>query len=249
MNPQVKDMLQRQRWAVLGASANPDKFGYRIFKVLKRYGYEVYPVNSRESMIDGEPCFPSIAALPVVPNVVDFVVPPAVALEGLAECASLGIANVWLQPGVNKPEVVAKAKDLGLNVIYQYCAMVESSKIAMLKEKNWAVLGESARSSEDSMLFDRLRNRGYNVASLSVISVSGETRVDAPLFADLPQKPAVALIAGPASITEQALRECKAAGIEYVWLQPGAETEELITLGLSLNLIIVHHASVLEELE
>jgi predicted CoA-binding protein len=163
----------------------------------------------------------------------------------LAECASLGIANVWLQPGVNKPEVVAKAEELGLNVIYQYCAMVESSKIAMLKETNWAVFGASA----DSVLADRLRARGYSVSLLPAVSADSATAADAPRLTDLPQQPAVVIIAGPVSATESVLRQCKAAGIEYVWLQPGSETEELITLGLSLNLIIVHHASVLEELE
>lgn len=235
MDQQVKDMLQHRRWAVFGASANPEKFGYRIYKVLQRYGYEVYPVNPRESMIEDNLCYASLSALPVVPDVVDFVVPPAVALEGLLECAALGIRHVWLQPGVNKPEVVAKAKELDLNVIHQYCAMVESSKLAMLKEKDWVILAGAEPGSEAKMLADHLKSCGY-AATLALPSV----------LLSLPTKPAVALITGPVAQTEQALRECRAAGIDYVWLQPGSETEELIALGLSLQLIIVHHASVLD---
>ncbi|MDU4959597.1 MAG: CoA-binding protein [Sporomusaceae bacterium] len=227
MDTQVKEMLAQKRWAVYGASANPDKFGYRIFKTLKRYGYEVYPVNPRESAIDGDPCFASLSALPAVVEVVDFVVPPAVALQGLDECARLGIGRVWLQPGVNTPETVARAKQLGLAVVHQFCAIVESSKLAMLKEKRWAVAGAAAEE-----LLGRLRLRGYELA---------------PLDAPLPQT-AAALIAGPAAATAAALRQCKAAGIEYVWLEPGAETEPLIELALSLRLTVVHHASLLDEL-
>ncbi len=236
MNQQVKDMLQLRRWAVTGASANPDKFGYRIFTLLKRYGYEVYPVNPRESVIDGDPCYASLAALPVVPDAVDFVVPPAVALQGLEECAALGIKHVWLQPGVNKPEVVAKAKELNLNVIHEYCVMVESSKQAMLKEKSWVIFSGTEPDAAAETLADRLQSSGY-----SAIQAMPDMRLASPASA-------VALIAGPAAQTEQALRACKAAGLEYVWVQPGSETEELIDLALSLQLIIVHHASVLDEL-
>lgn len=227
MDTQVRAMLAKKRWAVCGASANPDKFGYRIFAALRRYGYEVYPVNPRESAIDGDACYASLAALPVAVEVVDFVVPPAVALEGLAACAALGIRNVWLQPGVNKPEVVARAQELGLAVVYQYCALVESSKLAMLREQHWTVIGEPAAAP-----VERLQARGYRVTPLAATA----------------QKPAVALFAGHGTATAALLRQCKDAAVDYVWLEPGAATEELIELALSLRLTVVHHASLLDEL-
>ena len=54
----------------------------------------------------------------------DFVVPEAVGLQALDDCKALGISVVWLQPGADKPAVVAKGKELGLEVI-QDCVLVQ----------------------------------------------------------------------------------------------------------------------------
>jgi predicted CoA-binding protein len=240
-------MLQLKKWAVLGASANPNKFGYRIFRVLRRYGYEVYPVNPRETTIDGERCFPSLKELPIVPDVVDFVVPPSVALDALVECKAFGIKNVWLQPGVNTPEVIAKAHSLGITVISDACAMVESSKPAMLKQKTWAVVGAADDlMAEAERISTQLRQKGYTV-SLLLVALE-ETNTKLPSFAALPQKPEVVLVAGNTALTEGVLKECHSAGIDFVWLQPGTESDALIDFGNSLNLVIVHHANIAEEL-
>ena len=77
----------------------------------------MYPVNPNIESIDGVQCYPSLHDLPVVPTVVDFVVPEAVGLQALDSCKELGIKTVWLQPGADKPAVVKKATELGLDVI------------------------------------------------------------------------------------------------------------------------------------
>lgn len=236
-------MLRLKRWAVLGVSANPEKVSFRIFKLLRRYGYETYPVNPKETVIDGQPCFPALRDLPVLPEVVDLVVPPAVALEALVECQALGLKNVWLQPGVNTPEVIAKAQQLGLNVVFDACAMVESSKLAMLRKKAWAVIDASNGQTEEAEAISQyLQQRGYDISLLKITSAS-------ELVASLAVKPEAVIIAGQPSLAAEALQACKAAGLEFVWLQPGTETEELIALAISLHLIIVHHASVIDEWE
>ncbi|MDD4599451.1 hypothetical protein SDC9_03888 [bioreactor metagenome] len=249
MKRQVKEMLQLTKWAVLGATANPKKFGYRIFKLLKSYGYETYPVNPRETMIDGEPCFKSLQELPIVPDVVDFVIPPAAALEALVECEALGIKNVWLQPGVNTPEVIEKAQSLGLNVIFDACAMVESSKKVMLQKKKWVVVDATDGETDDALVLSRhLKQRGYSVSLIGVTTGKEEVITDR-LFTLLSPIPEVVAITGKPLLVTRVLQACKLAGYDSVWLQSGSESEEIIDLAISLNLIIVHHASVLEELE
>ncbi|ETS93476.1 MULTISPECIES: CoA-binding protein [Veillonella] len=120
----IETALKQNVWAVIGATHKTDKFGYKIYKCLKDHGYEVYPVNPNITEIDGDTCYPNLSALPVVPAVVDFVVPEAVGLAALDECHRLGISTVWLQPGADKPSVVEKAKVLGLHVI-QDCVLVQ----------------------------------------------------------------------------------------------------------------------------
>ena len=108
----METAIQEKTWAVLGATTRTDKFGYKIFKHLVNKGYTVYPVNPNITSIDGVQCYSSLHELPVVPTVVDFVVP------------ELGVKTVWLQPGADKPAVVKKATELGLEVI-QDCVLIQ----------------------------------------------------------------------------------------------------------------------------
>lgn len=121
----IETCLQMKNWAVVGATNNTDKFGYKIYKALKEAGYHVYPVNPGVTEILGDICYPALEDLPVVPEVVNVVVPPKVGEQIMGNCAELGISHVWLQPGANSASVVAIAKNLGLNVVDQNCVLVE----------------------------------------------------------------------------------------------------------------------------
>ncbi len=116
--------LKKKKWAVLGATSRKEKFGYKIYTHLKQHGYTVYAVNPNVTEIDGDVCYPSLHALPEVPEVVDFVVPENIGVMALQDCKALGIHTVWLQPGADRPKVVEKAKELGLEVI-QSCVLVD----------------------------------------------------------------------------------------------------------------------------
>ena len=125
---QINQMLELKTWAVVGATDKNEKFGNKIFTLLKRAGYTVFPVNPGVSTVNGEKCYPSLTDLPVKPDAVSFVVPPKVGEPIIAECAGLGIKNVWLQPGANGDSVVEAAKKQELNVIHRSCILVELHK-------------------------------------------------------------------------------------------------------------------------
>jgi predicted CoA-binding protein len=125
---QIHSMLNLKVWAVIGATDNKEKFGFKIFKILKDAGYKVYPVNPGVDSILGDKCYPTLSALPVKPDAVNFVVPPKVGEPIIAECVALGIKNVWLQPGANGDNVVNAAKKEELNVIHKSCILVELRK-------------------------------------------------------------------------------------------------------------------------
>ncbi len=118
-------MLQLKTWAVVGATDNKEKFGYKIFKVMLESGLEVYPINTGVAEILGQKCYPTLKDLPVKPDAIDMVVPPRVGEQILRECAELGIQNVWLQPGADTQSVINLAKELGLTVVDHACIMVE----------------------------------------------------------------------------------------------------------------------------
>lgn len=115
--PMLEEAVQKKIWAVVGATNNKEKFGCKIYTRLVKAGYEVYPVNPGLTEIDGAKCYPSIEELPVIPEVVNVVVPPKIAVETVKAAAEKGTKIVWLQPGADKQEVVQAAQEAGLEVI------------------------------------------------------------------------------------------------------------------------------------
>ena len=122
MKETMAALLQCKNWALVGATSNKGKFGYKIFQVMRNNGL---PVNPGLQEIDDQTCYASLADLPEPVEAVNVVVPPKVALGILEECQRLNISKVWLQPGADTAEVVEKAKELGLQVVYDACIMIE----------------------------------------------------------------------------------------------------------------------------
>ncbi|HAS04840.1 MAG TPA: CoA-binding protein [Dehalococcoidia bacterium] len=124
MQDLIKEFMAQKRFAVIGASDNPEKYSNKIVKDLKNRGYEVFPVNPRLKEVDGLVCFSSLADIPCKVDVVDFVVPPAVTEEVLKQCVGLGIRRIWLQPGSESEAAIAYCRENNLNVVYNVCVMM-----------------------------------------------------------------------------------------------------------------------------
>ena len=109
--------------AVIGASADPTKYGNKAVRAYKQQGYQVFPVNPKASELEGLPVFSSISSVPVRPNLVSVYLPPAIMLKVIPEIAEKGCDELWLNPGTGSPEVLSEAQRLGLNVV-QACSIV-----------------------------------------------------------------------------------------------------------------------------
>jgi len=112
-----EQMLRHKKWAVLGASDKQNRYGYKIFKKLLNYGYEVYPVNPGLEEIEGIKVYPSLKDIPVQIEVVDFVVNPSTGKKILKDVKDLGIKNIWLQPGARSEEIDQLAAEYHLNIV------------------------------------------------------------------------------------------------------------------------------------
>ncbi len=120
----ISDFVNRRIWAVVGASQDQTKFGYRIFRSLRDAGYSVYPVNPRGGTLEGAQVYPSLAELPEPPEVVDMVVPPAVTEQVVKEAQELGLTRIWMQPGAESEAAIAYCHEHGIEVVHDACAMV-----------------------------------------------------------------------------------------------------------------------------
>jgi hypothetical protein len=109
--------------AVIGASSDRAKFGNKAVRAFRQQGHEVYPVNPKETEIEGLPVFKSIRDVPVRPAMCSVYLPPPVLLKLLPDIAARGCDELWLNPGTESDEVLAEAERLGLRVI-QACSIV-----------------------------------------------------------------------------------------------------------------------------
>ncbi|MFQ5840729.1 MAG: acetate--CoA ligase family protein, partial [Candidatus Methylomirabilales bacterium] len=78
-----------------GASRDLSKVGGRLLHFLTRHGYpgKVFAINPRSEAIGQVPTFPSISALPEVPDLACLVVPPEACEAALKECGAKGIRS------------------------------------------------------------------------------------------------------------------------------------------------------------
>ena len=125
----IKAFLNKKNiFAIVGASRDPQKYGYQVYKDLKNAGYEVYPVNPNADEILGDKCYPSLENLPKKPDVVDVVVPPKVTEQLVETCKKLGITKVWMQPGSESPTAIKFCEENSIQVVHGVCVMIERAK-------------------------------------------------------------------------------------------------------------------------
>ena len=111
--------------AIIGASADREKFGNKSVRAHLAQGYQVFPVNPKGGEIEGIGVYKSLDEIPVERlNRVSLYVPPAVGLKLLEQIAAKGCDELWLNPGSESDELVNKAHELGLEPIVA-CSIVD----------------------------------------------------------------------------------------------------------------------------
>lgn len=119
--------------AVVGASPNPARASNFVATyLLASTGFEVYFVNPNASEILGRPVYPSLAELPVVPDLVDVFRRPEDLGGVLDEVLALDPtpSTFWLQFGLFDEELARRAEAAGLTVVMDRCLKVEHARFA-----------------------------------------------------------------------------------------------------------------------
>lgn len=130
---EIKTILDRTRSiAIVGASANPARASNFVITYLQSNvtDYELYPVNPTIDEVNGLRCYPSLAELPVVPDMVDVFRAPADCPGVAAEAAAVGAASLWLQLGIWSDEAARIALDAGLDLVMNKCVKIEHARFA-----------------------------------------------------------------------------------------------------------------------
>ena len=116
--------------AMVGLSSNPYRPSHFAAIYLLAEGYNVIPVNPRETAVLGRKCYPSITAAVAehASEVVDVFrasrdVPP-IADEAIA----IGAKVLWMQLSVRNEAAAQTAVDAGLDVVQDRCMKIEHAR-------------------------------------------------------------------------------------------------------------------------
>jgi predicted CoA-binding protein len=109
--------------AVIGASNDRHKFGNRAVRAYQQQGYTVVPINPHAQEVEGLKAYASILDVPGPVDMASFYVPPDVGEQVIGEVARKGVAEVWLNPGAESDELIARARALSIKPIVA-CSIV-----------------------------------------------------------------------------------------------------------------------------
>lgn len=122
------DLSSIDRIAVVGASRDKEKYGYKVLMDLVKAGYEACAVNPSCDEVDGVVCYPDLASLPWKPELVITVVPPKATEKVVRDAGEAGITRVWMQPGSESPEAITFCEENGIEIMHDACIMIYRKK-------------------------------------------------------------------------------------------------------------------------
>lgn len=122
LQDQIDAFLAGSPFAVCGASPDRKKYGNKVLRCYLQNGLVAIPINPTQGMdvIEGVKAFPRLAEVPSPPgpiHAVSIITPSPVTEKIVEQMGELGITHVWMQPGAESPKAVARARELGMNVI------------------------------------------------------------------------------------------------------------------------------------
>jgi predicted CoA-binding protein len=110
--------------AIVGASADRTKYGNKAVRAFRNSGWTVFPVHPTLKQVEGLEAYPSIEVLPVTElDQVSLYVPAPIGIQILDQAARKRTRELWLNPGSESPELLERARELGLSVI-QACSIL-----------------------------------------------------------------------------------------------------------------------------
>ncbi|MGQ0614581.1 MAG: CoA-binding protein [Planctomycetaceae bacterium] len=120
----IDAFLAGDSFAVAGASRNRAKYGNKVLRAYLQRGRSVVAINPQEREIEGVPCYPDLASLPMPVHGLSIITPPPATERLVEHAAAAGIRHIWMQPGAESPRAVDCAAALGLNCIADGCCIL-----------------------------------------------------------------------------------------------------------------------------
>uniref|UniRef100_UPI00359F5CAE acetate--CoA ligase family protein n=1 Tax=Delftia acidovorans TaxID=80866 RepID=UPI00359F5CAE len=174
-------LLEPASIALVGASDDVGKTGGRPLQFLRRAGFAgtIYPINPHRSQVQGEPAWPSLAALPEVPDHVFVLSPTGTVLETVRECARLGVGVVTIlasgfsesgpQGAQREQQLRQIARSTGLRIL-------GPSSLGVVHPRNGLVLTANAAFAEPDVPSGKVFVASHSGSMIGALVSRGKAR-------------------------------------------------------------------------
>jgi predicted CoA-binding protein len=124
----IRRVLDHKNVAIVGLSGNELRASNFVGRYLQIRGYNVIPVNPRETSILGVKAYGSLSEMPEKVDTVNVFRQPHAAPAIAEEAVAIGATCLWLQFGVISEEAANIATAGGLYVVMDRCMKVEHAR-------------------------------------------------------------------------------------------------------------------------
>lgn len=174
-------LLYPKSIALVGASDDAKKTGGRPQQFLRRSGYQgtIYPINPRRTEVQGEKAWPSLSALPEVPEHVFVLSPTDTVVDTVKECARLGVKLVTiLASGFSEsgPEGVERENQLRAIAATSGLRILGPSSLGVVNPNNGLVLTANAAFAEPDVPKGKVFVASHSGSMIGALVSRGKAR-------------------------------------------------------------------------
>src|ERR1700748_2003483 len=167
--------------ALIGQSNDAGKTAGRPLKFLRQAGFagRVYPVNARRDEVLGERAFPSLAALPEVPEHAYIVTQTDAAVEAVEECGRLGVkVATVLADGFAEAGAAGLAREARLRDVIAKTGLrlVGPSSLGVVNLREGVMLTANAALDEQELPVGRIFVASHSGTMIGALLSRGKAR-------------------------------------------------------------------------
>ncbi len=123
---EIKTLLENARHiAVVGYSTDPARPSHGVAQQLRRFGYQMSPVNPTVKGVPDETIYPTLADVPGPIDIVDIFRRAEAVPEVVEEAIRVGAKAIWMQIGIVNEEAAQRAEAAGLQVVMDRCIKID----------------------------------------------------------------------------------------------------------------------------
>lgn len=121
---QIDDFFAAEPVAIAGVSRNPKKFGYMVFKELKKKGLNVIPVNPNAGEILGIKAYHDVGSLPAGVKTLLVITNKKMTANVVREAINRGFKHIWIQQMSESKEALKELEGSYVNSITGECILM-----------------------------------------------------------------------------------------------------------------------------